>query len=247
MKSSNFIVFSTYTPRKFRQGSKNIRTSCKYTVGISKNHIGQPHHTNTSEDIKITHLRPLTGMQHTTSIRSKNWSKGAPVAIYLLLQYMFPCEKAWSCTIFTPQRLCMSEIFTWEHVLKEIVLTPQHGADHLFELPTAPNAIQFVCVRGDLWRYAVGMIFCHFYSITPFLTIHVQISNFGRQERPGGNEGSLVILFFCYFYSRQCAHLSSNFLPSTERRCLDRRWVTVSENACICIYFVCSHAHYRSA
>ena len=50
--------------------------------------------------------------------------------------------------------------------------------------------------RGDLWRSAVGMIFCHFCSLTPFLTVYAQFSNFGRRTQTGGNEAKVRLSFF---------------------------------------------------
>ena len=72
--------------------------------------------------------------------------------------------------------------------------------------------------RGDLWRSAVGMTLCHFCSLTSLRTI--------LKLRKAKSEGTLVILFFCCFYSRQCTHRSSSFLLGTEVRGLDRRWMT---------------------
>ena len=50
--------------------------------------------------------------------------------------------------------------------------------------------------RGDLWRSAVGMILCHFCSLTPFLMVYAQFSNFGRRKQTGGNEAKVRLSFF---------------------------------------------------
>ena len=79
--------------------------------------------------------------------------------------------------------------------------------------------------RGDLWRSAVGMSFLQLdtipHGLRTILKLRKAEANWGKRS-----EGTLVILFFCCFYSRQCAHLSSSFLLATEVRGLDRRWVT---------------------
>ena len=38
---------------------------------------------------------------------------------HYLLEDMFPCKELAHAQSLSPPRLCMSELFTWEHILKE--------------------------------------------------------------------------------------------------------------------------------
>ena len=126
--------------------------------------------------------------------------------------------------------MCMSELFSWEHVLKEIVLST-HPPSWMART-TCSNSRSHSIGLGACWSVRRKM--CYSCNATPS-----QVSYFGCRNQTAGNEGRHARDFFlCYFYSH--VHLSSNFLPSTERRGLVRRWVTVSKNACMCLSFFVS-------
>ena len=147
-------------------------------------------------------------MQHTTSIRSNNWSKGAPVAIYLLLQYMFPCEKLAYAQFLPSPRLYRSEFLTWEHVLKEdIGLKPFYGARQFVKL-----VVQIPCMCVTIFDRSVALLASRY----PVQRNHN--SEIGAPKQSCQKEVMCVIFLLVFLLgSRQCAHLSlARFLPDTE-------------------------------
>ena len=98
-----------------------------------------------------------------------------------------------------------------------LIRTPNCSQSHSIRLRAWRSVA--ICGRHDILSFLQLDTIPH--GLRTILKLRKARANWGKRS-----EGTLVILFFCCFYSRQCAHLSSSFLLATEVRGLDRRWVT---------------------